>query len=305
MKSKASIYTPILLIVVYLFLAAVKFIPPEVLGLDENPYLAVVILQLLIYVVPALFYCRAGTGRVTKQMRLRLPRPGHILLLLYGAVLLVCCNALISMGMYRLLPEHFSASTTLTEASFAMNSGVFDGMYMVVAFAVLPAVTEELVFRGIVVGEYEQYGPGFAVVLSALTFAMSHYNFARLPVYLVSGVILALVLYATRSLFAAMLLHSLNNISVLLLEKYVLYIAEKQNISMLLLIIILVTVALTAFVLFCGEAAGIYRGYGEDAVPAEYGGKRRTSFFAGLAETCFSPTFLILVVIFITVTVTR
>ncbi len=303
MKHKAAIYTPILLIVVYLFLAAVGFIPPEVLGMDENPYLAVVILQLLIYVVPALFYCRAGMGRVTKRLRLRLPRVGHILLLVYAAVFLIAGNALISMGMYRLMPESFSASSN--GASFAMNGGVFDGMYMVIAFAILPAVTEELVFRGIVVGEYEHYGPGVAIVLSALTFAMSHYSFARLPVYLFSGIVLALVLYATRSLLASVLIHVLNNVSVLFLEKYVLHIAEKQNISMILLIIILVTAALVSLTLFCGEAAGIYRGYAEDAVPVEYGEGKRKNFFAVIAETCFSPTFLILAVIFITVTVTR
>ncbi|MBE6598808.1 MAG: CPBP family intramembrane metalloprotease [Ruminococcaceae bacterium] len=305
MKNKASIYTPILLIVVYLFLAAIRFVPGDVLGMDENPYLAVVILQLLIYVVPALFYCSARGRGTSERMRLRLPRPGHILLLVYAAVFLVCGNALISMGMYQLMPRHFSEASSFSGASFAMNRGVFDGMYMVVAFAILPALTEELIFRGIVVGEYEHYGPGFAIVLSALTFAMSHFNFARLPVYLFSGLVLALVLYATRSLAASVIIHSLNNVSVLLLEKYVLHIARKQNISMLLLVIILVTAAVVSLTLFCGEAAGIYRGYAEEALPVEYGRGKGRSLFERLAETCFSPTFLILAVIFITITVTQ
>lgn len=302
MKNKAALYTPVLLIVVYLFLVAVKFVPSEVLGIDENPYLAVVILQLLIYVVPALFYCRVRGREFTGRLRIRLPKPGHILLIFYASVFLICGNALISMGMYHILPELFASSAASGYAAFAMNSGIFDGMYMVIAFAILPAVTEELLFRGIIVGEYEDYGPTFAVLLSALTFAMSHFNLARLPVYLFCGIVLALVLYATRSLIAAVIVHTLNNVSVLLLEKYVLHIAEKQNISMILFIIILVTIALVSLILLCSEAGGIYRGYAEDALPVDYGRSVGTGLFTKVAETYFSPTFLILVVIFITIT---
>ncbi len=305
MKNKAAIVTPVLLIAVYLFLAAVQLIPADVLGLDENPYFAVVILQLLIYVVPAMFYCRIKNRSFLSRLRIRLPRPGHILLLVYAAVILICGNALISMGMYYKMPERFLESSAMQNASFAMNSGVFEGLYVAIAFAVLPALTEELVFRGIVVGEYENYGPGFAVVLSALTFAMSHFDFARLPVYLFSGVVLALVLYATRSLAASVLVHSLNNLSVLFLEKYIIHIADKQNVSMLLFAIILGLLLLLSILLFCGEAGGIYKGYAMEALSVEYGKESGSGFLPRAAEVMLSPTFLILVVIFITVTVSR
>ncbi len=303
MKNKAAIVTPVLLIAVYLFLAAVRLIPADVLGLEDNPYFAVVILQLLIYVVPALFYCRIMNRSFLKRLRIRLPRAGHILLLLYAVVILISGNALISMGMYQQMPERFLESSSIHNASFAMNSGVFDGLYVAVAFAVLPAFTEELIFRGIVIGEYENYGPGFAVVLSAVTFAMSHFDFARIPIYLFSGLVLALVLYATRSLAATVLVHSLNNLSVLFLEKYIIHIADKQNISMLLFTIILGAVLLLSILLFCGEAGGIYKGYAKEALPVEYGKESGSGFLARTAEIFFSPTFLILVVIFITVTV--
>lgn len=304
MRNRASIYTPILLIVVYLLLAAVRFIPSDVLGLEGNPYFAVVILQILIYVVPALFYCKLAGKDFVKRLRIRLPRLSHILLILYAAVFLLCGNALISMGMYHYMPEQFVSTSNVSQAAFAMNEGVFDGLYMAVAFAVLPALTEELIFRGIVVGEYEAYGPGFAIVLSSLTFAMSHFSFARLPMYLFSGIVLALVLYATRSLFASAVIHSLNNLCVLLLERYIIHIVDKQNISMLLLLIILAFVALISLVLLCGEASGIYKGYAEEMLTVDYGKDRDMGLFPRIAATCFSPTFLILAVLFITFTIT-
>ena len=304
MRNKASIYTPVLLIVVYLLLAAVRFIPADVLGLEENPYFAVVILQILIYIVPALFYCKLKNRDFVKRLRIRLPRWSHILLILYAAVFLICGNALISMGMYARLPEQFVNTSTVQHAAFAMNSGVFDGLYMAVAFAVLPALTEEFVFRGIVVGEYESYGPGFAIVLSALTFAMSHFSFVRLPMFLFSGAVLALVLYATRSLFASALIHTLNNMCILFLERYMINIVDKQNISMLLILIILAFIAFVSLILLCGEASGIYKGYAEEMLTVDYGKDTGMGFLSRVAATCFSPTFLILAVLFITFTIT-
>ncbi len=300
MKNKSAIYTPILLIVVYLLLIAVRYVPSDVLGIDENPYLAVVILQLLIYAVPSLFYCRVKGRDFTSRLRLRLPRPGHILVIIYASVFLACGSALISMGMYRLMPGAFSASSASEYASFAMNRGIFDGMYMVIAFAILPAVTEEFLFRGIIVGEYEKYGIFFAVMLSSLSFAMSHFNFARLPVYLFCGVVLSMILYATRSILSCIIVHTVNNASVLFLEKYLLNIAQKRNISMILFVILLATLALISLILLFSETGGIYRGYAKEDLPVDYGRTVGTGIFSRIAETYFSPTFLILVVIFIT-----
>jgi len=304
MKNKAAIYTPVLLIVVYLFLAAVRFIPTQTLGLEETPYFSVVILQMLIYVVPVLFYCKIKSRAFVGRMRIRLPRLSHVLLLVYASVLLICGNALISMGMYYWMPVKFADTSVVGQASLMVGSGTFDAVYMAVAFAVIPAVTEELLFRGIVVGEYESYGPVIAVVISSAVFAMSHFSFARMPVYLFSGVVLALVLYATRSLFASAVIHSLNNLSVLFLEKYIVHIVDKQNISMLLLLIILAALTVIALLLFCGEASGIYRGYAEEMLTVDYGAERGSSVVARIASVCFSPTFLVLVVLFITFTVT-
>lgn len=305
MKNKAALYTPVLLIAVYLLLAAVRFLPSETLGLDDNPYLSVVILQLLIYMVPSLFYCRVKGRELTGRMRIRLPRLTHLLLTAYGAVLVICGGALISIAMYRVFPEMFAATTSSTTAftAFAMNNGLFDGAYLVVAFAILPAVTEEFLFRGIVLCEYQRYGAGFAAVFSSVVFAMSHFNLARLPAYLFSGLVLSLLLFATRSLVSAMAVHACNNLSVLLLERYVLHLAERQNISMVLFVILIGAVALLALILFCSEAGGVYRGYADEALPMEQGGKSSVRLMEKAAEAYLSPTFLILVVIFITITV--
>ena len=227
MKSKDTVFAPILLVCVFLLLGSGSWLlstgslGEKQLGLAENPYLAAVVLQLLVYALPSLFYCRIRGSEFRDRLRLKLPSFSHCLFLLYAAVLLIGGSALISVGMYTLFPESFAVGSADTYTAFARNAGIFDGLYLVLAFAVLPAVTEEFLFRGIMAASYERLGVSMAVFVSALTFAMSHFSFSRFPVYFFSGLILSVVVYATRSLPAAVLVHGLNNIFVLFLKSKV------------------------------------------------------------------------------------
>lgn len=299
MKSRDTLWTPLLLVFVFTLLYLVGFIPAERLGMDENPYLAVVVLQLVIYGVPSLFYCRLRGRTFGTKLRLRLPKPGHALYLLYAAVVLVGGSSLISMGLYALFPESFAAGSSTAYTEFARNTGVFDGLYMVMAFALLPAVTEELLFRGITAGSYETMGVFTAVVMSSLAFAMSHFSFVRFPVYFFSGLVLAGVMYATRSLPASMLIHTLNNAFVLFLEKFLFHITEKQSISMILFLIIVGFVTLIAAVLMCAEAGNMYAGYAGENVSSDYVVRRKGGPWLSLMQSMFSPAFLAVVVLYV------
>lgn len=299
MKSRDTIWTPILLAFVFALLYFVGFLPADRLGMDENPYLAVVVLELVIYALPALFYCRLRGADFGARLRLRLPKPGHILYLLYAAIFLIGGSALISIGMYTLFPESFAAGSSEMYTNFARNAGIFDGLYLVMAFAILPAVTEELLFRGIVVGSYETMGVTTAVIVSSLAFAMSHFSFVRFPVYFFSGLVLAGVMYATRSLFASVVIHALNNAFVLFLEKFLLHIADKRSISMVLFLIIVGFFTLVSAVLMFMEAGNLYAGYAGENLSSEYVVRRKGGTLPALAQSVFSPAFLAVVVLFV------
>jgi len=296
---KANLLTPVLLIVVFALIFAANFLPEGTLGMEENPYLAVVVIELLTYALPSLFYCMIRDRELLPRLRLRLFPPSQILYLIYAAVFMLSGVVLVSMLMYTAYPDAFAASAVTEYAAFAMNERFFDTLYLIITFAVLPAVTEEFLFRGIVIGEYDRCGAGVAAVLSAAVFSMSHFSLVRFPVYFFSGLVLACVLFATRSVFAAMLIHALNNTVVLLGEKYVLHIVDKQNVSLVLLVILLAGTALLSAMLMCYEAYEIYNGYAEKNVPSEYAASKKKNIFRRVAEAFFTPTFLLLVVLFV------
>ena len=137
------------------------------------------------------------------------------------------------------------------------------------AYAVLPAICEEFVYRGIICHEYEKGGVLRAIIVSSVFFALLHFNLQNLPMYLFSGVILAMTLYATRSLFGAILTHFLYNIFGLFGQPYMSNLYRITNSPRLFIFIVAVVCILSAAV-FCGEAARLYKHYLYKAYSADY-----------------------------------
>ena len=79
-----TLFTPILIIVIFTLIIAANFIPKDTLGMDDNPYLAAVAIQLLTYALPALFYCRIRGRDFTGKLRLRFFPPSQLLYLFYA-----------------------------------------------------------------------------------------------------------------------------------------------------------------------------------------------------------------------------
>ena len=77
--------------------------------------------------------------------------------------------------------------------------------------SVLPAVCEELLFRGMVMGAYERWGTWRAIFISAALFAGLHGSVAGLPVHFLLGVALGYVAASTGSLLPGMALHGVYN----------------------------------------------------------------------------------------------
>lgn len=85
-----------------------------------------------------------------------------------------------------------------------------------VMLAVIPALTEELVYRGAVLHALRPYGDGFAVTVSAALFGMGHTDPVTAPFAFLTGLVLGFVTVKSRSLLPSVLIHLLNNSYALL-----------------------------------------------------------------------------------------
>lgn len=82
---------------------------------------------------------------------------------------------------------------------------------MIFTCAVVPAVCEELAFRGIIMGMLARCGEGFAVVVSALYFGLLHSSFSGAVFAFGSGIVFGIVRKTSGRLLPTMIIHFMNN----------------------------------------------------------------------------------------------
>ena len=91
---------------------------------------------------------------------------------------------------------------------YMMKLGYFP---MLLVMAVMPALNEEFLCRGILYGAYRHHSKKAGIFLSALIFGLLHLNFNQMPYAVYLGIVFALMVEATGSIYTSMLMHFLLN----------------------------------------------------------------------------------------------
>ena len=250
-KERLLVGYPTLAVFALLFL--VRLLGNTVFSATNSLLLKLVAL-LAVFALPMLVFILLRGQGYARVLRLRAPRPNHLSLLIAAFFALISGCILLSLLCGGI--DSLGNSTTAYETVPAPN--ILYGICMTVVLAVLPAVLEELFFRGIVVAEYERRGGIRAVLMSALLFALCHFDLRNLPVYLLSGVLFAIVLFATDSLFATMALHVCYNAVSLFGQRYLNALYEITG-SIELFIFILILIFLLALLFLFRSGARLYR----------------------------------------------
>ncbi len=266
-KRTFVLHPTVLVLATFLLLLFSKLIDLTLIN-RENEYFSVVILQMMIFLLPGAIWCRFSGERYVSRLRITLFKPDSLLLILSAALLMASGGMLLRVlfGGISSLSQSFSLYDTFISKD---NGTVANTLYLILAYAALPAICEEFVYRGILCHEYERGGVLRAVLLSSLFFTLLHFNLQNLPTYFFSGIILAMTLYATRSLLGSVLAHFLYNIFGLFGQPYMNNLYGITG-SPRLFLFLVALVFLVAAAIFCGEAARLYRRYLYTALSANY-----------------------------------
>lgn len=82
----------------------------------------------------------------------------------------------------------------------------------VIQCAVVPALVEEFAVRGVIMQPLRKYGDKFAIVMSALIFAVMHGNMNQIPFAFVAGLALGYFAISTGSVWTSVAIHFANNL---------------------------------------------------------------------------------------------
>lgn len=98
-------------------------------------------------------------------------------------------------------------------------SNFFEFVMTTITFAVLPAVCEELLFRGLIFnGLKNKFNVSLSVIFSALIFALIHFSIFQTVYQFLIGIVLALLVHFTGSILFSMLFHFVNNFTIVLIS---------------------------------------------------------------------------------------
>ena len=80
-----------------------------------------------------------------------------------------------------------------------------------VTIAVLPALLEEMIYRGYILRTLRAYGDGFAVLISAMLFSLMHGNLRQIPFAFIVGLFLGFLYVQTNNIWIPIVVHFINN----------------------------------------------------------------------------------------------
>lgn len=151
---------------------------------------------------------RPGEWRRRATLRLRWPGPEERRWLLLFTLLVAALSWMVGRvytGLVPVPPDTFDPFGPLTDTLPGRVSAA------ILAVAVAP-VLEELVFRGLVQRPLERrWGPGRGIAAAATLFAAAHMLPWVFPLHLFLGLAFGFAVFATRSIWAGILLHAANN----------------------------------------------------------------------------------------------
>ena len=178
--------------------------------LGDVPFPVMILLsQFSLVLVPAVFlFKRRDFLRSIPHERLSF---GTVVLV----VLLTLCMEPV-LSLINALSLFFTNAPTTERIVEAGGQYGFPAMFLMVA--VIPAVLEETVYRAVFFKTYSDGGVFAGAILSGLMFALMHGNLNQFLYTVVMGIVFALTVYATKSIFASMIMHlTINGLSTVLL----------------------------------------------------------------------------------------
>lgn len=126
---------------------------------------------------------------------------------------------------YALVPTMLFVSnlTSLFSTNYVQDSVqeliAYPFVVQLLIIAVLPACVEEFVFRGLIYHSYRKNGILGAAVLSGLVFGLMHLNINQLSYALLMGIVFALLVEVTGSMYSSMLAHfATNSYSIIMMQ---------------------------------------------------------------------------------------
>lgn len=253
---------PLLLCLVCFAISLLTLILDRFIYPFGNELLAPMIISAAALILPA--YLAIMISSAEKSPREKLAELGfhkisvdHVFFLIFTSLFMMAGSLMLTLALGG--AEDASRGITLFGTFVAgENEFTVSYPYLILAYALLPAIAEELLFRGVVFSQLSKVSFSFAAIVSTVLYALFGFSLGGVIPTLFVGILTVFVLYTTGSVVGCMIVHFLFNLYRLFLEANVsAYFLSQSN--RLLLFLTLSLALLISAILFLSECLRIYR----------------------------------------------
>lgn len=191
----------------------------------SNPYamyppwlipVATLVAMLAANLIPVLLFSNRLSLSITDMLR---PKTTTIWVVLGGAAVCLSLNYGASFIMQLFNDLLSQVNVELTTPDIALTYDGLGNAAMLIYAVIIAPITEELLFRGLILRTFQRTGRTFAIVASSMLFALIHGNFIQsIPTFFI-GLVLGYVTMRCGSVLPAILIHLVNNGYVMLLDE--------------------------------------------------------------------------------------
>ena len=154
----------------------------------------------IVIFIPGILYCLVKKLPLTQAAGFKKTRPVNFLM---AFIVLVCSYpVIVVLNMLSMFFVENAVQNSVVSLLMTTNLPA-----MLLLMAVLPALGEEFVFRGLLYHAYRRTSPLAGIILSALFFALMHGNFNQIPYAFFLGIVMALMVEATGSIWISIFMH--------------------------------------------------------------------------------------------------
>lgn len=233
----------------------------SVLGRFINPFTADIIYEILLAIVYFLSFSAGAfiLRKITKDMPTARPIYTSFNLSKYFVLLIIAIIAvnytlafLNSILVTSIVPSFGTGVATqgadLEGKSITQTVILF--IISIVSTAVVPAICEEYLFRGAVLPNLLPFGQTTAIIGSAFLFGLMHQNPMQMLYTTLMGIVLGYVYVKTKSIWACMIIHFVNNL-ITVFEEYLPHFTNSEWVVALMNLIIIIAGSISlALILF-------------------------------------------------------
>lgn len=212
-KVKKTESLPLLVLSVYILLVLTRIIPQQAFGNTVAIFAAMVILEVMVFALPSFTYCRLFALNYVDELKIRLPSVRACLQSAIFCAVIIFGSLSINSLVY--LTGFLDEELFMIGPSVLANEHVHTQfLYVFFAYALIPAVCEEFLFRGILLSGYagclhvqkKTQALLFPSILSSLLYAMAGLDFSSFLSRFFTGMMLCFAVLFTGGLLCAFII---------------------------------------------------------------------------------------------------